>query len=153
MSRGPRSFSRVSSGDSDNPSSCEMKHEPAFKPLQGNPAFFRVRASLGPLHLRHQTPVPSLIPVDERRLLMRGLWKVCIPLESKPGNQLSSRDDLEYTELSWNSCPEFFVPLDLDGVLGESWELPKGSQATCRVWTGIQDGSGANSGESGLLWS
>ena len=28
-------FSRVSTGDSDNPSSCEMKDEPAFTALQG----------------------------------------------------------------------------------------------------------------------
>ena len=33
-------FSRVSTGDSDMPSSCEMKDEPAFKALQGKPAFF-----------------------------------------------------------------------------------------------------------------
>ena len=33
-------FSRVSTGDSDIPSSFDMKHEPKFKPLQGNPAFF-----------------------------------------------------------------------------------------------------------------
>ena len=33
-------FSRVSKGDSDIPSSCEMKDEPAFKGLQGKPAFF-----------------------------------------------------------------------------------------------------------------
>ena len=33
-------FSRVSTGDSDIPSSCEMKHEPEFKPLQGILAFF-----------------------------------------------------------------------------------------------------------------
>ena len=33
-------FSRVSTGDSVIPSSCEMKYEPVFKPLQGNPAFF-----------------------------------------------------------------------------------------------------------------
>ena len=33
------SFSRVSIGDSDFPSSCEMKDEPAFKALQGKPAF------------------------------------------------------------------------------------------------------------------
>ena len=32
--------SRVSTGDSDIPSSCEMKYDHAFKPLQGNPAFF-----------------------------------------------------------------------------------------------------------------
>ena len=33
-------FSRVSTGDSDILSSCEMKDEPVFKALQGNPAFF-----------------------------------------------------------------------------------------------------------------
>ena len=33
-------FSRVSTGDSVIPSYCEMKYEPAFKPLQGIPAFF-----------------------------------------------------------------------------------------------------------------
>ena len=33
-------FSRVSTGDSDIPLSCEMQHEPEFKPLQGSPAFF-----------------------------------------------------------------------------------------------------------------
>ena len=33
-------FSRVSSGYSDIPSSCEMKDEPAFKALKGKLAFF-----------------------------------------------------------------------------------------------------------------
>ena len=33
-------FSRVSTGDSDMPSSCEMKDKPAFKALHGKPAFF-----------------------------------------------------------------------------------------------------------------
>ena len=36
----PMASSRVSTGDSDLPSSCEMKDEPEFKPLQGNRAFF-----------------------------------------------------------------------------------------------------------------
>ena len=40
MRRITMAFSRVSTGDSDLPSSCEMKHEPEFKTLQGNPAFF-----------------------------------------------------------------------------------------------------------------
>ena len=40
MRRTPMAFSRVSTGDSDIPSSCEMKQEPEFKPMQGNPAFF-----------------------------------------------------------------------------------------------------------------
>ena len=33
-------FSKVSTVDSDIPSSCEMKHNSEFKPLQGSPAFF-----------------------------------------------------------------------------------------------------------------
>ena len=40
MRRRTMAFSRVSTGDSDIPSSCEMKQEPEFKPMQGNPAFF-----------------------------------------------------------------------------------------------------------------
>ena len=58
-----RAFSRVSTGDSDIPSSCEMKDEPAFKALQGNLSFFPVRASRCPFHLRQQTPCPSHIPI------------------------------------------------------------------------------------------
>ena len=50
--RGPESFYRVCTGDSDIPSSCEMKDEPAFKSLQGHPACFPVRASRCPFHLR-----------------------------------------------------------------------------------------------------
>ena len=40
MRRRTMAFSRVSTGDSDIHSSSEMKHEPEFKPMQGNPAFF-----------------------------------------------------------------------------------------------------------------
>ena len=58
MKRGTRAFSRVSTGDSDSPSPCEMKDEPAFKSLQGNPALFQLRTSRCPFHLRHQTQGP-----------------------------------------------------------------------------------------------
>ena len=40
MRRKPMAFSRVSTVDPDMPSSCEMKDEPEFKPLQGKRAFF-----------------------------------------------------------------------------------------------------------------
>ena len=40
MRQTPTAFSRVSTGHSDMPSSCEMKNEPEFKPLQGNRIFF-----------------------------------------------------------------------------------------------------------------
>ena len=80
MRQGPRDFSMVSTGDSGIPSSCEMKDEPAFKPLEGNPAFFRVRASQSPFYLSQQTLGPSHIPIAEGSLLLRYLRKVGIPL-------------------------------------------------------------------------
>ena len=64
-------FSRVSTGDSDIPSSCEMQHEPEFMPLQGSPAFFLVRVSWGPFHLRQKTQGPSHIPIAEGKLHLR----------------------------------------------------------------------------------
>ena len=79
--RGNRVFSRVSTGDSDFLSSCEMKDEPAFKLLQGNPAFFPVRASRYPLHVRPQNQGPSHITFAEGRLYLRCLWKVGLPLQ------------------------------------------------------------------------
>ena len=111
--RGTRAFSRVSTGESDIPSCCEMKDEPAFKPLQGNPTFFQFRASPYPFHLRQQTRDPSHIPIAEGNLLLRCLWKVGLPLQSKIGNQLSSRDDMGCMELSSCCSAEIGVPLDL----------------------------------------
>ena len=116
MRRRPRAFSTVSTGDSDIPSSCEMKYEPAFKPLQGNTGFFLVRASRGPFLLRQKTQGPSHIPIAEGKLLLRCFWKVGLPLQLKTGNQLSSRDDMGCIELSLSFCTEIDVPLDLRRV-------------------------------------
>ena len=82
MRQGPRAFSRVSTGDSHSPSSSEMKDEPALKPLDGNLAFFRVRESRCPFHLRQQTQGLSQIHIADRSLLLRCLWKVGISLDS-----------------------------------------------------------------------
>ena len=71
MRRRTMAFSRVSTGDSDIPSSCEMQHEPEFMPLQGSPAFFLVRVSRGPFHLRQKTQGPSHIPIAEGKLHLR----------------------------------------------------------------------------------
>ena len=46
IKRTPTAFSRVSTGDSDIPSSCELKDNPAFKPLQGNLTLFLIRECL-----------------------------------------------------------------------------------------------------------
>ena len=80
MRLGPRDFSRDCTEDSDMPFSGEMKDEPAFKPLQGNATFFRVRESRYPLQLRHQIQGPSHIPIAEGRLLLRCLWEGGLPV-------------------------------------------------------------------------
>ena len=52
MRRGNRVSSRISTQDSAIPSSSQIKNEPAFKPLQGNPTLLLVRESRYPHHLR-----------------------------------------------------------------------------------------------------
>ena len=74
-------FSKVSTEDSVIPSSYEIKNEPAFKPLQGNPTLFLVRESRYPLHLRQKTQGPSHIPIAEGRLLLRCLWQFGLPVQ------------------------------------------------------------------------
>ena len=109
----PGAFCRVSSGDSDILSSCDMKDELAFKTLQGNPAFFRVRASQGPLHLNQKIQGPSHIHISEGKLRLRCLWKVGLSLQSKTGKHLSSPDNMACNELSSSCFIEIDVPLDM----------------------------------------
>ena len=90
MRRGSRVSSRISTQDSDIPSSCQMKDEPAFKPFQIYPTLFLVRESRYPLHLRQKTQGPSHIPIAEGRLLLRCFFKVGLTVQQNPGNQLSS---------------------------------------------------------------
>ena len=129
-------FSRVSTGDSDMPSSCEMKDEYEFKPLQGNRALFQVRASRGPFHLRQKRQGPSHIPTAEGKLLLRFLWKVGSPLHSKTGNHLSSWDDMACMELSSSCCTEINIHIGLRLMSQGISVVPKGSQATffCMMW-------------------
>ena len=90
MRRGPRAFSRISTVDSDIPSSWEMKDEPAFKPMHANLNFHGVRASRFPFHLRQQTQASSHIHIAEGNLLFSTLWKVGFPFQLKAVNQLPS---------------------------------------------------------------
>ena len=113
MMRKTMAFSRVSIGDSAMSSSCEMKDEPEFKPLQGNHAFFWVRASRGPFHLRQKTQSSSHIPTSEEKLLLSCFWRAGTSLQSNIGNQLSSWDNMGWMELSSSCCTEINIHIDL----------------------------------------
>ena len=65
---------------------------------------------------RQKNQGPSHIPIAEGSLLLKCLWKAGLPLQPKPGYQLSSRDDMGCMELSSSCCAEMDVPLDLRWV-------------------------------------
>ena len=139
MRRRTMAFSRVSTGDSYIPSSCEMKHKPECKPLQGNPAFFLVRVSRGPFNLRKKTQGPSHIPIVEGKLHLRCWWKVGSNLQSKTGNQLSTWDDMGCMELSSSCCTDINIHIDLRRVSQGIYVDSSNSQATCTVCCGTRD--------------
>ena len=136
IGRGTMAFSRVSTGNSDIPSSCAKKHVPEFKPLQGIPAFFGVRVSRGPFHLIQETQGPSHIPIAEGKLHLRCWWKVGSNLQSKTGNQLSSYDDMECMELSSSCCTDINIHIVLRRVSqGISVDYSrKSSHLYCMLW-------------------
>ena len=136
MRLGPRALSRDCTEYSDIPLYCEMKDELAFLPLQGNLTFFRVRESRYPLHVREQIQGPSPIPIAEGRLLLRCLWKVGSPLQSKTGNELSSWDDLGCMELSSICCTEINIHIDLSQVSQGISVVSKrkSSHLFCMMW-------------------
>ena len=136
MRRTPTAFSRFSTGDSDMPSSCEMKDETEFKPLEEKQVFFCVRASRSPFHLRQKAQGPSHIPTAEGKLLLRCLWKFGSPLQSKTENQLSSWDDIGCMELSLSCCTEINIHIDLR-LLSQGISVVcyrKSSHLFCMMW-------------------
>ena len=144
-------FSRLSTGHSVIPSSCEMKYEHAFKTLHLNPPFFWVRASRGPFHLRQKTQSPSHIPISEGRLLLRCLWKVGLTLQSKAGNHSHPKIIWGARNILQAALLKLMILYTWDGCLRESLDVPKGSQATCSVWCGSQGVYGAKEREVGII--
>ena len=69
----PRAFSMVSTGDSYISSSCEMKYEPTFKPLQGNPAFFES----GQLEIHSTWGRKNRVPLTYLLLREVSSWGAC----------------------------------------------------------------------------
>ena len=67
-----------------------------------------------PLEAKSQGP--SHIPIAVGSLFLRCLWKVGLPLQSKPGNRFSFRDSMDCGELSSSCCAGIGVPLDLRRV-------------------------------------
>ena len=145
-------FSRVSTGDLDIPASCEMKHEPEFKPLQGNPAFFWVRASHGPFHLRqkHRVPLTYLL------LRENSTWGAGGKLAQIFNQRQGIISQLGTIWGAW-SFPLVAVLILIfistwDGYLRESLSIPQRSQATCTVCCGTWNSYGANDGEMHFIY-
>ena len=130
-----RAISGFSIGESDSNISCEEKDKPAFEPLQGNPAFSRDSPSRCPLPMQKQNLGPTHIHIAERILLLRCLFKVGIPLESKAGNQLSYRVDWWYTEIFLFAVTSWSL-YTFDCVLADTLEFHQGTQDSIPVRVG-----------------
>ena len=107
-----------------------------IKPLQGNPAFFWVRVSRGPFHLRQKTQGTSHIPIAEGKLNLRCWSKVGSNLQSKTGNELSTWDYMRCMELSSSCCTDINIHIDLrrvsQGISVDSSR--KSSHLYCMLW-------------------
>ena len=107
-----------------------MKDEPAFKSLQGNPAFLLVRESWCPIHLRQQTQDSSHIPIAERSSAWRACGKLAFLLIWSQG--ISS-----HLELIWGTRSSFMLLRWLQGpsrlltvFLGTLWSSIKEIKAS-----------------------
>ena len=128
-----------------------MKHEPEFKPLQGNPAFFWVRVSRSPFNLRQETQGP----LTYRFLRETSTWGAGGKLAQIFNERQGISSPLGMIWGAW-SFPRVTVLILIfistwDGCLRESLSIPQGSQATCTVCCGTRDSYGANEGEMGFI--
>ena len=98
MRRRPTAFSRVSTGDSDIPSSYEMKDEPEFKPLQGNPSFFWVR----PLAVHSTWDRKQRVPLTYLLLRENSTWGACGKLAHLFSQRQGISSHLETICGAWN---------------------------------------------------
>ena len=98
MRRRTMAFSRVSTGDSDIPSSSGMKHEPKFKPLQGNPAFFWVR----PLAVHSTWDRKHRFPHTYLLLIENSTWGACGKLAHLFSQTQGISSHLEMICGAWN---------------------------------------------------
>ena len=98
MRRGTRVFSRVSREYSVIPSFCDMKHEPKFKPLQGNPAFFWVR----PLDVNSTWDRTHTVPLSYLLLRENSTWAACWKLAHLFSQRQGISSNLQTICGAWN---------------------------------------------------
>ena len=139
MRRGTRFSSRISTQDSDIPLFCPMKHEPKFKPLHWNQAFFWVRplVILYTWERKHRAPLSYLL------LRENATWGSCENLAHLFSQRQGISSHLGTIWGAWR-FPRVAVLILIflstwDGYLRESLSIPQGSQATCTVCCGTRD--------------
>ena len=109
-SRRPRAFSNISTGGSDIPSSCEMKDDPAFKPLEGNLAFFWVRASRGSIPIKAENTESLSHTYCWGKAPLEVLVESWLTSSVKEREWFLSWDDMCCTEHSSSCCTEIDDP-------------------------------------------
>ena len=98
MRRETRLSSWISTQDSDIPSSCDMKHDPKFKPLQRNPAFFWV----SPLAVHSTWDRKHRVPLSYLLLRENSTWGACGKLAHLFSQRQGIRSHPEMICGAWN---------------------------------------------------
>ena len=101
--------------------------------------------------MRQKTKSHSHIPISEGRLLLRCLWKACLPLQSKTGNHSHPQTIWTARKIPQAALMKLTILYTWDGFFRESLKFPKWSQAPFSVWWISRDGYGANAREIGLI--
>ena len=119
-----------------------MKEQSTFKPLQGHLAFFRVRASRCPVHLRQQTQGNSRIPIAVEASSWGACGKFgCTSVKARESALISRQNGVHgvFLELlCWNWCSSRLETC-VQGISGVA--KSKSSHLLCMMWN------------AGWLWS
>ena len=106
-------FSRVSTGDSVIPSSCEMKYEPAFKPLQGKPGLLLSQGIPGTIPLGAENTESLSHSYFVGKAPLEVLSESWLTSSVEDREAFSSRDVMVCMEHSSTSSTEIDDPLYL----------------------------------------
>ena len=98
-----------------------------------------------------ESPVETLEKALGLHLLLRWLWKVGLPLQSKTGNHSHPEMIWGARDIPQAALLKLMILYTWDGCLRQTREFPKGSHAICSVWCGSRGGYGANARKIGLI--
>ena len=148
-----RAFCRVSTGDSDILSSCDMIDEHAWRFCREIWTSFYS----GHLGVHFAWSIKHRVPLTYIFLREKSSWGACGMMAYLFSRRQGISSHLQMIWGAWIFHPVALLKLMFlmtwDGCLRESLDYCKGCQATCCIWCGMRDGYGFSEGEMCFILS